>query len=860
MSKAQDCQGHTLTQGGWGAPNTNNPNVSYLYENFNKAFPNGLTVGCAGGYTLKLTDATSVTAFLPSGSTPRSLDYNYQNPGENYNNVLAGQLVAVMLAVGFDSYDENFSKSNSDLANFIINSGKFKGMTVNQFLVLANNFIGGCGGSQYSASDFNEAASAINENYDEGTRDLGYLSCCKLQIHISFDPIKCYGETTTVHVTASDGSVNTTGIGDFVVGAGTYTYTVTDGDCTSTETIVISQPEKLLINVNYTPIKCNGEKSTVTVSASGGTAPYVGTGTFDVSAGTYTYSITDANGCSDSKTITITEPEKLLINVNYTPITCNGEKSIVTVSASGGTAPYVGTGTFDVSAGTYTYSITDANGCSDSKTITISEPEKLVASCISTDAKCNGEKGSIQVTAIGGTMPYSGIGTFDVVAGTYIYTITDANGCTATTTCTVSQPEKLVISIEFTPIKCNGEKSTVTVSASGGTAPYVGTGTFDVSAGTYTYSITDANGCSDSKTITITQPTPLALTITKGDVMCIGGTAMASVEISGGTEPYTYLWSNGAITKSVELEVGNYSVTVTDANGCSISKSFEIKMLSCGGFTTVTQGGWGAKAAGKNWGKYRDDHFVSAFPNGVTIGAGSRFIKLTTAKAVDDFLPSGTTPRTLDNGTLINPGDKYKNVLAGQVVALTLSLGFDQADANFSAASGWLGDLVVVSGAFSGWSVSQILAEANNILGGLSSNYTASQINDIVDAINNNYDEGKKNNGLLSCPCSSITLAKPIAVAPVAIASTQIDESVILYPNPSKGEINLKFSAEQGSVISIQLFNYSGKMVADLSKSARWLGKTVSIQYNNSNLLDGVYLVKVKTPDIEKVIRLIIKR
>ena len=444
-AQSGNCQAYTLTQGGWGAPNVDNPHVSYLYANFDAAFPQGITLGCPSGNTLKLTSPTAITDFLPSGSTASALDGSYVDPGGAYTNVLAAQLVSVMLAVGFDNYDAGFSVSNSTLGNFVFVSGPFQGKTVNQFLSLANNFMGGCGVSSYSAMDFNTAATAINENYDEGNRDLGYLKCCTLQIHLSYDAIKCHGGTTVVHVSAEGGSSATTGTGDFVVGAGTHTFTIVDGDCSSTQTITIGQPEQLVVSAEFTPILCNGGTSTVTVSASGGTAPYSGTGTFPVSAGTYTYTVTDANGCVASKEIVVTEPSKLEIQVTSTPILCNGGSSTVTVSASGGTTPYNGTGTYTVSAGTHSYTVTDANGCVASKEIVVTEPSKLEIQVTSTPILCNGGQSTVTVSASGGTAPYTGTGTFTVSAGTHSYTVTDANGCVASKEIVVTEPRKLEI-------------------------------------------------------------------------------------------------------------------------------------------------------------------------------------------------------------------------------------------------------------------------------------------------------------------------------------------------------------------------------------------------------------------------------
>ena len=687
----------------------------------------------------------------------------------------------------------------------------------------------------------------------------------KLLIKVEYTPILCNGGESTVTVSASGGTAPYSGTGTFNVGAGTHNYTVTDANgCTDSKEIVISQPDQLVIKVEATPILCNGGQTTVTVSATGGTAPYSGIGTFSVAAGTHNYTVTDANGCTDSKEIVISQPDKLVIKVEYTTILCNGGESTVTVSASGGTAPYSGTGTFNVGAGTYTYTVKDANNCSDSKEILISQPDKLVVKVEYNPILCNGGESTVTVSASGGTAPYSGTGTFNVGAGTHNYTVTDANNCSDSKEIVISQPDQLVIKVEATPILCNGGKSTVTVSATGGTGPYSGDiGTFTVGAGTYTYTVTDANGCTDTKSITVTQPDPPKVELSAPPITCNTQTVTVTATASGGTAPYTYLWSNGSTSSTADLGVGVYSVTVTDANGCTASASGEIKAPLCGGFTTVTQGGWGAKASGNNWGKYRDTHFAGAFPTGLTVGAGSRFLKLTSAKAVDDFLPSGTTARALNSGTMTNPGANYSNVLAGQTVALTLNVTFDLYDPNFSASTSHLGDLIVSSGTFANWTVYQVLAEANKILGGEPSSYSASEINAIVDAINNNYDGGKVNLGLLACPCPGTPPAKGIDTAAVAEPKAivpEVQSAIVLYPNPSNGEFNVKFEAEAGSKVLVQVYDMTGKLVGDYSSKVVRNGSNASLNVSENRLAGGLYLVKVKTSKQEKTIKLIIKK
>ncbi|HET6226379.1 MAG TPA: hypothetical protein VFF27_08880 [Bacteroidia bacterium] len=163
----------TQTQGGWGAPpNGNNPG-KYLHTNFAAAFPNGLTVGC--NYTITLTTAQAITDYLPAGGTPAVLTANYTNPTTLKNN-LASQLVTLTLAVQFDKYDPKFSSSSAALGNLIIGSGTFKGMKVADLLTEANKVLGGCP-SAYTPAQISDVLTTINENFDDGTANGGFLLC-----------------------------------------------------------------------------------------------------------------------------------------------------------------------------------------------------------------------------------------------------------------------------------------------------------------------------------------------------------------------------------------------------------------------------------------------------------------------------------------------------------------------------------------------------------------------------------------------------------------------------------------------------------------------------------------------------------
>jgi hypothetical protein len=357
--------------------------------------------------------------------------------------------------------------------------------------------------------------------------------------------------------------------------AGTYTVTATDGGgCTTSSTVTITQPAALSASSVAGSILCNGGTTTVTVSATGGTPSYSGAGTFTVPAGTSSYTITDANGCISSTSITITEPTVLTASSSSTSIACNGGTATVTVVGAGGTALYTGAGSFTVNAGTYSYTVTDANGCTATTSITLTEPALLTSSSSATSIACNGGTATVTVVGAGGTSPYIGEGTFTVTSGTYSYTITDANGCTTTTSVTVTEPTVLTASSSATSILCNGDTSTVTVTASGGVAPYSGAGTFNQVAGTYTFTVTDNNGCTTTTSLTITEPTAISTSVTTVDVLCNGDSSGSiDLNVTGGTGAYTFSWNSGAFTTEdlVNIPAGLYSGVLTDANGCQDS-------------------------------------------------------------------------------------------------------------------------------------------------------------------------------------------------------------------------------------------------------------------------------------------------
>jgi len=173
----------------------------------------------------------------------------------------------------------------------------------------------------------------------------------------------------------------------------------------------------------------------------------------------------------------------------------------------------------------------------------------------------------------------------------------------------------------------------------------------------------------------------------------------------------------------------------------------------CGQLRTQTPGGWGAPAHGNNPGTYLQQNFAKAFPSGLLIGSSAtNYAKFTSAQAISSFLPSGGPSKVLTKSYTDPTTAQLKNTLAGQLVALTLSIQFDLTDASFGTAGVHLADMIIGQGKFKGWTVSNFLTEANKVFAGESSTYTIEDVLSTASAINENYVDGKGDKGYLTCP------------------------------------------------------------------------------------------------------------
>ncbi|MCG3166652.1 MAG: hypothetical protein POELPBGB_02432 [Bacteroidia bacterium] len=423
--------------------------------------------------------------------------------------------------------------------------------------------------------------------------------------------------------------------------AGNYTVTITDANnCTALNSVTLTEPPALSASLNSVlnpggfNISCTGgNDGVINATISNGVGPFTylwsnGETTQNItnaSAGNNTFMITDVNGCATSATIILTEPSGIsssVIALSFAGgfnITCNGANDggidLTVLNASGNTTYLWSNGatTEDISnlpAGTYSVVATDVNGCTTASSATLTEPPVLTATPDvfeyngNVNISCNGfSDGSINTVVAGGTTPYnyawsSGQNTANIsnlTAGNYSVTVTDANGCTVNLSATLVEPDPLTASVFIGSltmggynITCNGASDgAIDLTVTDGTAPYSFTWSngesdedlYGLPAGNYSVTVTDYNGCTVTENTTLTEPPAVTATIaTFSDVLCNGGNdGSATVNAGGGSAPYSYLWETGQTTASVSnFSAGIHNVTVTDIMGCTEMESITI--------------------------------------------------------------------------------------------------------------------------------------------------------------------------------------------------------------------------------------------------------------------------------------------
>ncbi len=457
-----------------------------------------------------------------------------------------------------------------------------------------------------------------------------------LTLSVNHTNVNCFGEATgTATVQVSGGkppyniqwsnAQNTSSLSQLT--AGVYYVVVSDSNgCSATDSVVITQPLAPLSSTkSQTDVLCFGGFGSAAVAVSGGTAPYSyvwntapvqnTASAGNLFAGSYQVTVTDDLGCTLTDTFSISQPQQALqaTIVSTVDVTCHGgTDGAVTGSALGGTAPYgfawntspaQSTASINtLGAGNYQMIVTDDHGCTDTATAIVSEPPVLSMQSGVVDVLCFGQNtGSASTVVTGGTAPYVFLWSTSqttaslsaVTAGSYWVQATDAHGCTVSDTITIMQPTTPVSAVvSTTPINCFGGLGTATAAGTGGTAPYsyswntvpaqssaTATG---LAAGVYTVVVTDDNNCSFTDTVGVTQPTAsLAATISLVTPVSCNGSSNASAQanVTGGTAPYVYSWNTSPVQTTAiaaNLNAGNYTVSITDTNGCVTTASIQV--------------------------------------------------------------------------------------------------------------------------------------------------------------------------------------------------------------------------------------------------------------------------------------------
>ena len=422
----------------------------------------------------------------------------------------------------------------------------------------------------------------------------------------------CYETITATSVNGTSSSVSSSAT---IVGAGTTVNSTATVVISST---TISRPIFSVALVGSNNLLCNGDSSgSATVLVTGGTFVYTyawddantqTTATANtLYADTFQMIVTDGFGCTDSVSVTLTEPAAFMPVTTTSDILCNGDSDgVVSVTLSGGIGPLTymwddpanqtNASATGLNGGTYMVVVTDSTGCVDSASGTVAEPGPLTLSIANTiPVACNADStASAAAVIIGGTSPFTYLWddmmsqtdsiAVNLASGSYILALTDSNGCTASATTSIGF---FVSTTGVSPIcggVCDGSATAIT---SGGTSPITyawndplnqnsATASSLCGGSTFTVTVTESGGCMSVDSVDLTGNSVFNVSISIDDVICFNDSnGKATALVSGGIPPYTYLWPLSGSTSSFisSLGPGTYTLIVTDLAGCSKSSS-----------------------------------------------------------------------------------------------------------------------------------------------------------------------------------------------------------------------------------------------------------------------------------------------
>ena len=603
-----------------------------------------------------------------------------------------------------------------------------------------------------------------------------------------------------------------------------------------------------------TNVACNGGTSgSATITPTGGTPSYTynwsngqTTATLTgVASGSYTVTVHDAASCSGTASATISQPTALNVSVTPTNISCGSGTGSITASVSGGTSGYgylwsnaATTATASgLAAATYTLTVTDAHTCTATATATISNTGQLNITATPSAGNCSGgSTGGATTTINGGSTPFTYIWSTGattssitgVIAGTYHVTATDHSGCSGSATVVVTTGNALNLTVASTNVRCfNATNGTATVNVTTGTAPYVyawnnGSTTNSITglvAGNYIVTTTDAHSCVVVDTVTINQPSAVTIFVSAIQPTCAGlNNGSASVTSTGGTPAYAYVWSTSSTGTGISnLAAGNYSISLTDANNCTSSATFNITDPAAVTASIVTnndscygnQDGSAQVSAGGGNGPYSYLWSNAATVATITgLSAGNYTVTVT-----DSHNCTSTTSASVTEPSQITVTTTTTDATNGQ----------SNGSASITGATGGNPPYVVT------WSNGLNGNTINNLAAG---NYTAT----VTD-----------HNGC-------VTTTSVVVSTNVGIASVNPDLAFTIYPNPAKTEITIDAGSSIDKETTMALEDVLGQTLA--SKNINTSTTTLDL----SGLSNGVYFIELRQGGKRAVRKFVINR
>lgn len=454
---------------------------------------------------------------------------------------------------------------------------------------------------------------------------------------VSTTPAACNGSYTgSIAITATGGTgdysysisgLNYQNTGTFPeLPAGNYVIRVRDeNSCVATASAVITQPSAISANINATASTCGNSNGGFLAIASGGSGSgyqysindtaFNSSGSFNgLSTGTYYVIVSDGAGCGNIFPVSIIDANgPSITGIGHTNVSCHGGNdgtiTINGVTGGTGTLQYSTNGTTwqtspvfnGLPSGNYIITVKDANGCTGTVTQSLTQPNGFLVTTSVTNLLCHGDSsGEIAVYASGGSgvfaysndngITYQSSNVFDQLnAGSQTIYIRDAAGCTSVVSATLTQPTSIVVSTGVLDVSCHGAgDGSIWLNAAGGTGQYlysINNGLYqrgsvfpNLSGSVYSLHVKDSNNCVTTLSVPVHEPSVLDANHLVNNVSCSGGNnGSISLNVSGGTAPYLYIWSNNTYNGDIfNLYAGTYSVRVVDNHGCIFKDTLEV--------------------------------------------------------------------------------------------------------------------------------------------------------------------------------------------------------------------------------------------------------------------------------------------